>query len=376
MLGQWTSLKIRLYLSVAGLLGISMGMVIALGLTSVMGFPYTDIHSILPFLYLAIGIDDIFVIVQCWTNLRLDESTPIPEKMGLALQRVGVSITVTSLTDVFAFGIGALSWMPGVASFCICAALGLAAIFLLQVSWFVAWMSLDEARVAAGRDGVLPCVVLAQGSRGKGCTTDNHRRWTLGTIYRYLLSSSLFKALIIAVTIGIFGAGTLGCTLMRVKFDWVQQVPSDSYLSRLEKLSREFREKTGGDQIENWKAYIYSETVDHSHLASIDRMVTGLEQLQEEGILKKVDSWWAKMKEYVEDKANSTNWRDFDTEDKFQLLLSDFLFSSLGAKYRTDFKFDSPLECNHPAPRVIASKFAFRYSLFDVRCHHSVALLF
>jgi hypothetical protein len=317
----------------------------------------------LSFLCLAIGIDDIFVIVQCWTNLRSDKPATIPDKMGLALQHAGVSITVTSLTDIFAFGIGALSWMPGVASFCVCAALGLAAIFLLQVSWFVAWMSLDEARVVAGRDGVLPCVVHAKGSKGKGCTTARQRRWTIGPIYHYLLSSNLLKALIIAVTLGIFGAGAWGCSLMRVKFDWVRLMPSDSYLRHLVEIRREFY--PGEDW--SWPVDIYSETVDHSHLASIDRLVTGLEQLQDEGILAEVDCWWTKMKEYTKDEANFTNWHDFATEDKFQLLLSDFLFSSLGAKYKTNFKFSSPLECNQPAPRVVASKFAIRYSLLDVR---------
>ena len=46
--------------------------------------------------------------------------------------------------------------MPGLESFCVCTAIGLGSIYLLQVSWFVAWMALDEARVAEGRDGLIP----------------------------------------------------------------------------------------------------------------------------------------------------------------------------------------------------------------------------
>jgi predicted RND superfamily exporter protein len=62
---------VRLYLSIAGILGVGMGLLIALGVSSVMGYPYTPMHSMLPFLCLGIGIDDMFVIVQCWNNLRV-----------------------------------------------------------------------------------------------------------------------------------------------------------------------------------------------------------------------------------------------------------------------------------------------------------------
>ena len=80
-----------------------------------------------------------FVILQCWYNLELqlkkqannnntkskkpasnsldaveggssNKAEPdLEEKMGLTMQHAGVAITVTSLTDVFAFGVGAVT---------------------------------------------------------------------------------------------------------------------------------------------------------------------------------------------------------------------------------------------------------------------------
>ena len=51
-----------------------------------------------------------FVIMECWYNLSSDpalSSLSIPERMGRTMRHAGVSVTVTSITDVFAFGIGA-----------------------------------------------------------------------------------------------------------------------------------------------------------------------------------------------------------------------------------------------------------------------------
>ena len=106
MLGKLNRLQVRVYLSLAGLTSIGMGIATSVGLASILGFPYTPMHAILPFICLGIGIDDMFVIMQCWENVsRNPQSKDLPtsEKIGLSLRHAGVSITVTSLTDIFAF---------------------------------------------------------------------------------------------------------------------------------------------------------------------------------------------------------------------------------------------------------------------------------
>ena len=52
-----------------------------------------------------------FVIVQCWYNLEEEETygKTLHEKIGLTMKHAGVAITVTSFTDVFAFGMGAIT---------------------------------------------------------------------------------------------------------------------------------------------------------------------------------------------------------------------------------------------------------------------------
>ena len=52
-----------------------------------------------------------FVIMQCFYNLHPDQvpNEDLQEKIGLTLKHAGVAITVTSVTDIFAFGIGAVT---------------------------------------------------------------------------------------------------------------------------------------------------------------------------------------------------------------------------------------------------------------------------
>lgn len=54
------------------------------------------------------GIDDMFVILQSWSNYSEgDKEKDNVYRFGVAMKHAGVAITVTSLTDVLAFIIGA-----------------------------------------------------------------------------------------------------------------------------------------------------------------------------------------------------------------------------------------------------------------------------
>ena len=130
ILGKLNTLELKFYLAITGIVSVGMGLIIAVGLSSAMGYPYTPMHSALPFLCLGkinsflkfdeffkkylcpgIGIDDMFVIVQCWFNMKKEESDTLPlhEQIGLTLRHAGVAVTITTLTDVFAFGVGAVT---------------------------------------------------------------------------------------------------------------------------------------------------------------------------------------------------------------------------------------------------------------------------
>ena len=58
-------------------------------------------------------MDDMFVIVQCYDQLKPHElQLPMHERMGLTMKHAGMSILVTSITDICAFAVGSttVSW--------------------------------------------------------------------------------------------------------------------------------------------------------------------------------------------------------------------------------------------------------------------------
>jgi hypothetical protein len=52
MLGRINAIELRLYLSVVGIICIGMGLIISLGLSMALGYPYTLMHAALPFIAL------------------------------------------------------------------------------------------------------------------------------------------------------------------------------------------------------------------------------------------------------------------------------------------------------------------------------------
>ena len=120
MLGRMNFVEQRAALTLAGVFGVIMGVIMSYGICSAIGLPFGPMHNVLPFLMLGIGIDDMFVIVQCWDVLEskyrakqikkgADQvSLPLAERFGHTMSSAGGAITVTSLTDI----VGKLNIIP------------------------------------------------------------------------------------------------------------------------------------------------------------------------------------------------------------------------------------------------------------------------
>ena len=105
-------------MALAGLAGVTMSLAITMGICFLAGIPYTNMTMMVAILTLGLGIDDMFVIVQCHENIlqedetdegREEELRDLPKHIGKVMARAGAAISLTSLTDFVAFAIGLLT---------------------------------------------------------------------------------------------------------------------------------------------------------------------------------------------------------------------------------------------------------------------------
>jgi Niemann-Pick C1 protein len=208
------------------------------GLAALCDVPFTSLQQILPFILIAIGIDDAYVITNALDNI--ETSLPIVERVRLAYARAGMSITLTSLTDIFAFLLGATSPLPAVSFFCIYAAFGIVLIYVFYVSWYPAMLVLDERRRAAGRADVLCCFTCAGpvpngdaelGAGGSPLDPEDTYSRRLMRGYASVLIRPTSKALVVLVFVAMTGV-LLYTALAKTTtgFDIVDLTPDSSYM--------------------------------------------------------------------------------------------------------------------------------------------------
>ena len=373
MLGRLDLIEQRSYLTFAGIVSIMLSLEVCIGITAAMGYPYSPHHALLPFIMIGIGVDNMFVIVESWYNL--DDMTrkghDLQHSIGETVKHAGVAITVTSLTDIFAFGVGCLTLLPGLEAFCLNCAIGIFVLYVLQLSWFLACMVLDQERIQAGRNAILPCLISKKfntppsATPTKTTSKNKSAQSVLMRGYVSLLESKIYKSLIVCCTFSILGLGIWGSILIKNQSDEVKHLPTDSYLRRwFETLKEDFPDL--GHQIK-----LFTGPIDpQQDLRKIDSIMNELVEMKNEGrIVKDLDGWWIAFNRSLPGMFANSGWEEsmmrLENSTTFSRLMSDFLHSSKGGKYKSDFSFNGDLECGYPAPLIAASSFDITYQKFD-----------
>lgn len=134
-------------LAFGGILVVGLSVVCSLGIFGFVGMATTMLTiEVIPFLVLAVGVDNIFILVHVFNRLDKKEFANVRERISFALGTVGPSILLTSMSECCCFGIGALTDMPAVKTFALYAAVAIFFNFILQITAFVALLTLDQLR--------------------------------------------------------------------------------------------------------------------------------------------------------------------------------------------------------------------------------------
>ncbi|KAL8597646.1 hypothetical protein ACOMHN_031581 [Nucella lapillus] len=146
----------RSMLSFGGILAAGLAIVGSMGLLSACGVKFVNIVGVVPFLIIGIGVDDMFLLMSSWSeSLPSDPNEQnvdhVPIILGRTLAHAGVGITITSLTDFLAFGIGTVSVFLSVTNFSLYAGVAVIFCYLSNVTLFCASLAYHGRRVYSSR---------------------------------------------------------------------------------------------------------------------------------------------------------------------------------------------------------------------------------
>jgi Niemann-Pick C1 protein len=244
----------RWTLTLGALMTVGLSTAAGFGLSSIFGLFFGPVHSLLPFILLGIGVDDAFVIVNAFNRERKgprtsEDNDDLTKRCARALARAGASITVTSATDVVAFGISASSKLPALASFCAYAAISIFFLWLFASTFFTATLVLDERRQRDNRRECLCCI-----TRKNPIQDDDDDGYEEEFLSRYFrnyhapaILSKVGKLVVLVIFAGLFGFGLWGALNLTVEDSERAFIPQDSYLTDYIEAADEYYPSTGTD---------------------------------------------------------------------------------------------------------------------------------
>mmetsp|Transcript_16240 Transcript_16240/g.48810 ORF Transcript_16240/g.48810 Transcript_16240/m.48810 type:complete len:673 (+) Transcript_16240:88-2106(+) len=147
---------------------VMFGTAAGFGIAMLFGKPFTVLSQVLPFILVGIGMDDAFVITGAFD--QTDSGEPVEVRMQKTMERVGMSISLTSMTDICAFALGSTTSFPAVSWFCSYAVGAAFFTWVLHCTTFIACLTLDTHRQEAKRADILCC--LRTGPHGTMPDTD------------------------------------------------------------------------------------------------------------------------------------------------------------------------------------------------------------
>ena len=218
----------KITLGLSGVLIVLLSVAASLGTYSYFGIPATlIIIEVVPFLVLAVGVDNIFILVQAYQRDTRPSSESLEEQIGRILGRVGPSMLLSSSAESIAFFLGALTNMPAVRIFSLYAALAVLFDFLLQITVFIALMTLDAKRQEDSRYDVICC------SKQQGSKEEKHPGW-LFYLFKKFYAKFILKEYVRPIVVMIFTAYFFMSVafLHKIKLGLDQKLamPDDSYV--------------------------------------------------------------------------------------------------------------------------------------------------
>ncbi|EGV61654.1 hypothetical protein CANTEDRAFT_108380 [Yamadazyma tenuis ATCC 10573] len=226
----------RFELGLAGIIIILLSVTSSLGFFSLIGLKSTlIIAEVIPFLVLAIGIDNIFLIVHELKAVNEDFETVDAElevRVSKALGRIGPSCFISAILQVSMFLLATNVDMPAVKNFAFYSAGAIIVNVFLQMTCFVSLLTLDQKRLEDGRLDCMPWIkvtIAIEEDEYSGNFEYNFSK-VLRKYYAPKILSKTAKPKILTVFIFWFGISLSLLPYIELGLDQKIALPSESYL--------------------------------------------------------------------------------------------------------------------------------------------------
>ncbi|VBB34873.1 unnamed protein product, partial [Acanthocheilonema viteae] len=127
--------RLQLILPLAAIISPILAAISAIDLILLTGYHINMLILVSPFLTLAtgIGVDDAFLLTNTWLkSVAIPHALTTAERLQFVLEKVGIGITITSLTNSLGFTLGCIAPAPEIQLFCATVSLSMLLDLLFQ----------------------------------------------------------------------------------------------------------------------------------------------------------------------------------------------------------------------------------------------------
>ncbi|GMJ02776.1 Niemann-Pick disease type C1-1 [Hibiscus trionum] len=264
----------KVLLGLSGVVLVMLSVLGSVGFFSAIGVKSTlIIMEVIPFLVLAVGVDNMCILVHAVKRQPLDLT--LERRISNALMEVGPSITLASLSEVFVFAVGSFIPMPACRVFSMFAALAVLLDFLLQVTAFVSLIVFDFLRAEGRRVDCFPCIkassTYAESEKGIGGRKPGLLARYMKEVHAPILSLWGVKIIVVSAFVAFSLASIALSTRIEPGLEQKIVLPQDSYLQGYFNNVSEYL-RIGPPLYFVVKNYNYSsESIDTNKLCSISQ---------------------------------------------------------------------------------------------------------
>ncbi|XP_052409849.1 patched domain-containing protein 3 [Carassius gibelio] len=232
--------RTKVWVAAFGVVSAGLAVLASFGLLLFSGVPFAMTVATAPFLILGVGVDDMFIMISCWQKTEVDKAVEV--RLAETYKEAGVSITITTLTDVLAFYIGLLTPFRSVQSFCMYTSTALLFCYVFNITFFGACLAFNGRREEGNRHW-LTCMRVPEASGDtKGCCVggsydkNTHKEFEVPMdsffkkYYGPFLTRVWVKVLVCLIYAGYLAVSIYGCFQIQEGLDLKHLAVDSSYV--------------------------------------------------------------------------------------------------------------------------------------------------